>query len=89
MHGPEPYATVAVRTYGELPMLRLRQASKEVRQFLDKLDGSKWTIVRPKKSKHIVLQYRPTGRKVFAPLTPSDGRSLRNLQSQIRKVENG
>lgn len=64
----------------------MRGASKDVRQFLKKAKRRGWAAEMTKNN-HIRLCRR--GATVFCPLTPSDWRSLKDVQAKMRRAEEG
>lgn len=62
---------------------RIKEVSELMSKYLDVFE-----INQRKRSGHlcITIQHSGKSRKIFTPSTPSDQRSLKNLESDLKKI---
>lgn len=60
--------------------------NKDVEKLGRKLENNGWKVVRGKRSNHLKIYPPQGGGRVVLSCTPSDGRTIKNTMSQLRRL---
>ena len=63
-------------------------SNKEVRKLVREMEERGWVVVRFTGTGHIKMKFTNGGTTIF-PVTPSDGRWLKNKHAEVKRIEEG